>query len=79
MLLLLQTGNFLHFMATFVGGFALAFSVLWKLSLVTIAVVPAIAFAGGLYVFTLTKLSSKSQEAYGNAGTIADQVDCTPY
>ena len=66
-------------MATFVGGFALAFYVLWKLSLVTIAVVPAIAFAGGLYVFTLTKLSSKSQEAYGNAGTIADQVYCTPY
>ncbi|KAI5062204.1 hypothetical protein GOP47_0022743 [Adiantum capillus-veneris] len=69
-----KVGNFLHFMATFVGGFGVGFSMQWKVCLVTVAVVPAIAFAGGLYTYTLTKLSAKSQEAYGSAGNIAEQT-----
>lgn len=69
-----KLGNFIHFMATFVGGFAVGFAAVWKLCLVTVAVVPAIAFAGGLYTYTLTRLTSQSQEAYGQAGTIAQQT-----
>ncbi|MCO5594158.1 hypothetical protein L7F22_048181 [Adiantum nelumboides] len=69
-----KVGTFLHFMATFVGGFGVGFSMQWKVCLVTVAVVPAIAFAGGLYAYTLTRLTSKSQEVYGNAGTIAEQT-----
>ncbi|KAH7415620.1 hypothetical protein KP509_14G054100 [Ceratopteris richardii] len=69
-----KTGNFLHFMATFIGGFAVGFSIQWQVCAVTIAAVPAIAFAGGLYAYTLTQLTSKSQEAYGGSGTIAEQA-----
>lgn len=61
-------------MATFIGGFGVGLGVFWKLCLVTLAVVPAMAFAGGLYTYTITCLASKSQEAYGDAGTIAEQV-----
>eukprot|EP00249_Psilotum_nudum_P016028 c25619_g2_i1 orf=2-967(-) len=69
-----KMGNFLHHMATFLGGFVVGFSAVWRLCLVTLAVVPVIAFAGGLYAYTLTRLSTKSQQAYGEAGTIAAQT-----
>lgn len=67
-------GNFIHYICTFIGGFAVGFSSLWKLALVTLAVVPAIAMAGGLYAYAVTGLTSRNQEAYGNAGSIAEQV-----
>lgn len=46
----------------------------WRLALLSIAVIPGIAFAGGLYAYTLTGLTSKSRESYANAGIIAEQV-----
>ena len=46
----------------------------WKLALLSVAVIPGIAFAGGLYAYTLTGLTSKSRESYANAGIIAEQV-----
>lgn len=67
-------GNFIHYMATFVAGFAVGFTSLWKLALVTLAVVPAIAIAGGFYTACLTDHSSKSQQQYWEAGSIAEQV-----
>lgn len=70
----MQFGNFIHYIATFIAGFAVGFSILWKLSLVTLAVVPAIAMAGGMYAYSLTNLTSKSQQAYAEAGGIAEQV-----
>ncbi|KAG0586096.1 hypothetical protein KC19_2G063800 [Ceratodon purpureus] len=68
-----KMGNFIHFIVTFIAGFAVGFSSLWKLALVTLAVVPIIATAGGFYAFTLTGLTSKSQQAYAEAGGIAEQ------
>ncbi|KAJ6847366.1 ABC transporter B family member 19-like [Iris pallida] len=35
---------------------------------------PWIAFAGGLYAYTLTGLTSKSRESYANAGIVAEQA-----
>lgn len=69
-----KMGNFIQHMATFLGGFAVGFSCVWRLCLVTLAVIPVIAFAGGLYAYTLTRLTSKSQRAYGEAGSIAEQA-----
>ena len=46
----------------------------WRLALLSVAVIPGIAFAGGLYAYTLTGLTSKSRESYANAGVIAEQV-----
>lgn len=67
-------GLFLHYMSTFVAGFAIGFSMVWRLGLVTLAVAPAIALAGVLYAYVLTDLASKNGEAYEEAGTIAEQV-----
>lgn len=72
--LILQLGNFLHYLATFVSGFAVGFTAVWQLAFVTLAVVPLIAVIGAIQITTLAKLSSKSQEALSQAGNIAEQV-----
>lgn len=67
-------GNFIHYLSTFLAGLVVGFVSAWRLALLSIAVIPGIAFAGGLYAYTLTGLTSKSRESYANAGIIAEQV-----
>ena len=69
----LQMGQFLHYVSTFIAGFAVGFSMLWKLGLVTLAVAPAIAMAGGSYAYVLTGFAARNREAYEEAGNIAEQ------
>lgn len=68
-----KLGQFLHYLSTFIAGFAVGFSIVWKLGLVTLAVAPAIAMAGGMYAYALTGFASKNREAYEEAGNIAEQ------
>jgi ATP-binding cassette, subfamily B (MDR/TAP), member 1 len=67
-------GNFIHYLATFFTGLVVGFVAAWRLALLSVAVIPGIAFAGGLYAYTLTGLTSKSRESYANAGIVAEQV-----
>ncbi|PWZ44751.1 ABC transporter B family member 19 [Zea mays] len=69
-----KVGNFIHYLATFLAGLVVGFVSAWRLALLSIAVIPGIAFAGGLYAYTLTGLTSKSRDSYANAGIIAEQV-----
>lgn len=66
-------GQFLHYLSTFIAGFAIGFSMIWKLGLVTLAVAPAIITAGGFYAIAITGFASKNREAYEDAGNIAEQ------
>ncbi|XP_062225824.1 ABC transporter B family member 19-like [Phragmites australis] len=69
-----KVGNFIHYLATFLAGLVVGFVSAWRLALLSIAVIPGIAFAGGLYAYTLTGLTSKSRDSYANAGIIAEQA-----
>jgi len=69
-----KVGNFIHYISTFLAGLVVGFVAAWRLALLSVAVIPAIAFAGGLYAYTLTGLTSKSRESYANAGVVAEQV-----
>ncbi|KAF8651334.1 hypothetical protein HU200_063590 [Digitaria exilis] len=69
-----KVGNFIHYIATFLAGLVVGFVSAWRLALLSVAVIPAIAFAGGLYAYTLTGLTSKSRESYANAGVVAEQA-----
>ena len=55
-------------------GFLLGFITVWKLSLVTLAIVPLIAVAGGFYTVILSTLSQKVEAAYSESGKIAEEV-----
>ncbi|KAL0424341.1 UNVERIFIED_CONTAM: ABC transporter B family member 19 [Sesamum radiatum] len=68
-----KVGNFIHYLSTFLAGLVVGFVSAWKLALLSVAVIPGIAFAGGLYAYTLTGLTSKSRESYASAGIIAEQ------
>ncbi|KAJ3677350.1 hypothetical protein LUZ60_003074 [Juncus effusus] len=69
-----KVGNFIHYLSTFFAGLVVGFVAAWRLALLSVAVIPAIAFAGGLYAYTLTGLTSKSRESYANAGIVAEQA-----
>ncbi|KAH9734967.1 ABC transporter B family member 1 [Citrus sinensis] len=69
-----KLGNFIHYLATFVTGFAVGFSAVWQLALVTLAVVPLIAVIGAIHATSLAKLAGKSQEALSQAGNIVEQT-----
>jgi uncharacterized membrane protein len=70
----MQIGHYLHYMARFLAGFAVGFSSVWQLTLLTVAVVPLMAIAGGAYAAAMTGLSKKSQLAYVEAGKVAEEV-----
>ncbi|CAK9872650.1 unnamed protein product [Sphagnum jensenii] len=69
-----KAGNYVHYMARFIAGFAVGFSSVWQLTLVTLAVVPLIALAGGAYAVVMIGITSKSQKAYSKAGEIAEEA-----
>ncbi|KAG6538099.1 ABC transporter B family member 19-like [Zingiber officinale] len=69
-----KVGNFIHYLSTFLAGLVVGFVSAWRLALLSVAVIPGIAFAGGLYAYTLTGLTSKSRESYSNAGVVAEQA-----
>ncbi|CAH9084545.1 unnamed protein product [Cuscuta europaea] len=69
-----KVGNFIHHISTFLAGLVVGFVSAWRLALLSVAVIPGIAFAGGLYAYTLTDLTSKTRDSYANAGIIAEQA-----
>lgn len=55
-------------------GFILGFVSVWKLTLVTLSVVPLIAVAGGAYTVIMSTLSQKAEAAYAESGKVAEEV-----
>ncbi|KAL0398392.1 UNVERIFIED_CONTAM: ABC transporter B family member 9 [Sesamum radiatum] len=69
-----KVGKFIQFMSTFFGGFAIAFIKGWRLALVLSSCIPALVIAGGCVALIMSKMSSRSQTAYAEAGNIAEQT-----
>ncbi|KAJ3692337.1 hypothetical protein LUZ60_012687 [Juncus effusus] len=69
-----KVGKFIQLMSTFVGGFVVAFTKGWLLSLVLLSSFPLITMAAAVMALAITKLSTKSQLAYAEAGNIVEQT-----
>ncbi|KAI9200780.1 hypothetical protein LWI28_013145 [Acer negundo] len=69
-----KTGHSLRYISQFIVGFAVGFLSVWQLTLLTLAVVPLIAIAGGAYTITMSTLSEKGEAAYAEAGKVAEEV-----
>ncbi|KAF8114008.1 hypothetical protein N665_0043s0078 [Sinapis alba] len=69
-----KVGNFLHYISRFIAGFAIGFSSVWQISLVTLSIVPLIALAGGIYAFVAIGLIARVRKSYIKAGEIAEEV-----
>lgn len=64
----------LCYLSQFVVGFSLGFLIVWQLTLVTLAIVPLIAVAGGAYTVIMSSLSKRGEDAYAEAGKLAEEV-----
>ncbi|KAF2429760.1 P-loop containing nucleoside triphosphate hydrolase protein [Tothia fuscella] len=60
--------------ATFVAAFAVAFAIQWKLTLITIAVVPTIIIVTAICVGIDVKQESRILPIYSRAGQLAEEV-----
>ncbi|KAK7347973.1 hypothetical protein VNO80_22518 [Phaseolus coccineus] len=69
-----KVGQFLQFIATFVGGFVVAFIRGWLLAVVMLSTIPPLAFCGAMVGLVVSKASSRGQEAYSVAASVVEQT-----
>ncbi|XP_072995684.1 ABC transporter B family member 9-like [Typha latifolia] len=69
-----KVGKFIQLVATFVGGFVIAFVRGWLLSLVMMSSIPPIVIAGAIMSWLVSKISSRGQARYSDAGNVVEQT-----
>ncbi|OMO82843.1 hypothetical protein COLO4_22806 [Corchorus olitorius] len=69
-----KVGKCVQLISTFIGGFVIAYIKGWQLALVITACIPLTAAAGGAMAMIMTKMSSKGQLAYAEAGNVVEQT-----
>nr|GMD22508.1 ABC transporter B family member 9-like [Ipomoea batatas] len=69
-----KVGKFIQFTSTFLGGFTIAFIKGWRLALVLSSCIPALVIAGGFMALLMSKMSSRGQVAYAQAGNVVEQT-----
>ncbi|KAJ0852006.1 putative Type I protein exporter [Helianthus annuus] len=67
-------GHGLRYLSQFFVGFVVGFTSVWQLTLLTLAIVPLIAFAGGAYTMIMSTLSEKSEAAYAESGRLLRRI-----
>lgn len=70
----MQVGKFIQLIATFIGGFVVAFIRGWELTLVLMACIPLIVVAGAIMALTMSKTVDNGQAAYAEAGNVVEQA-----
>ncbi|XP_019168033.1 PREDICTED: ABC transporter B family member 9-like [Ipomoea nil] len=69
-----KVGKFLQFNSTFIGGFVIALAKGWLLALVLSSSIPALVITGGSMALLVSKMSSRGQVAYSQAGNVVEQT-----
>ncbi|KAL0542708.1 hypothetical protein IC582_017782 [Cucumis melo] len=69
-----KVGKFIQLISTFFGGFVVAFVRGWLLAVVLLSCIPAIVIAGGTTSLIMSKMSSRGQIAYAEAGNVVEQT-----
>ncbi|KAF8670746.1 hypothetical protein HU200_050411 [Digitaria exilis] len=69
-----QVGKSIQLLSTFIGGFIIAFVRGWLLALVMLSSIPPIAIAGATVSRLMTRLSTRMQAKYGDAGNVVEQT-----
>ncbi|CAN1353023.1 ABC transporter B family member 4 [Linum perenne] len=69
-----KVGKFLQLLATFFGGFAVAFIKGWRLSLVMLPAIPLLVIAGATMATIMYKITVKGQAMYEEASQVANDA-----
>ncbi|XP_042479661.1 ABC transporter B family member 9-like [Macadamia integrifolia] len=69
-----KVGKSIQLMSTFFGGFAMAFTRGWHLAVVMLAFIPLFVVIGSIMAMFISKMSSRVQTAYAEAGIVVEQT-----
>ncbi|KAE9618861.1 putative xenobiotic-transporting ATPase [Lupinus albus] len=69
-----KVGKFLQLIATFIGGFVIAFVKGWLLTLVMMTTLPLLVLSGAAMAVIMGRMTSKGQTAYAKAAHIVEQT-----
>ncbi|KAJ1441010.1 P-loop containing nucleoside triphosphate hydrolase, partial [Sesbania bispinosa] len=69
-----KVGKFIQLASTFFGGFVIAFVRGWQLALVLLSCIPLVIIAGGFMSVLMSRMSSRGQAAYAEAGNVVEQI-----
>ncbi|KAM8869641.1 ATP-dependent translocase ABCB1 isoform 1-T1 [Spinachia spinachia] len=69
-----KAGKLIQAFSTFITAFTIGFVKGWKLTLVILAVSPALGISAGIFSMLLATFTSKEQAAYAKAGAVASEV-----
>ncbi|KAL3652976.1 ABC transporter B member 11 [Castilleja foliolosa] len=69
-----KVGKFIQLIATFVGGFVIAFLKGWLLTLVMLTSIPMLIISGGIMSIAFSKMASEGQNAYAKAAVVVEQT-----
>ncbi|KAG6581395.1 ABC transporter B family member 9, partial [Cucurbita argyrosperma subsp. sororia] len=69
-----KVGKFIQLISTFFGGFVIAFVRGWHLAVVLLFCIPAIVAAAGAASLIMSRMSSRAQNAYAEAGNVVEQT-----
>ncbi|RZB55138.1 ABC transporter B family member 11, partial [Glycine soja] len=69
-----KVGQFIQLVATFFGGFVVAFIKGWLLTVVMLSCIPLLALSGAMITVIISKASSEGQAAYSTAAIVVEQT-----
>ncbi|KAL3616958.1 ATP-binding cassette sub- B member 9 [Castilleja foliolosa] len=69
-----KVGKFTQFLSTFFGGFLLAFIRGWRLAIMLCTSIPALVLSGACVALVISKMASRGQVAYAEAGSVVEQT-----
>ena len=70
----MQVGTFVQLVATFIGGFVVAFIKGWLLTSVMLSTIPPLVISGYFTSIIMRKMASRGQAAYSVAATVVEQT-----
>ncbi|XP_048234162.1 ABC transporter B family member 11-like [Ricinus communis] len=69
-----KVGKVLQLLATFLGGFTIAFVKGWLLALVMLSAIPLLVAAGATVSILISRMATRGQNAYAEAATVVEQT-----
>ncbi|XP_050239582.1 ABC transporter B family member 11-like isoform X2 [Quercus robur] len=69
-----KVGTFVQLVATFIGGFVVAFIKGWLLACVMLSTIPPLVISGAFMNIVIRKMASRGQAAYSVAATVVEQT-----
>ncbi|CAN0885243.1 ABC transporter B family member 11 [Linum grandiflorum] len=69
-----KVGKFIQLIATFIGGFVIAFMKGWLLTLVMMTTIPLVVVIGSVISLMVARMTTQGQTAYAKAATVVEQT-----